>query len=220
MKQVNIEQYKIIEGHYCNTPTLQSRLRCKPKKRANSLVCNRLKRFCKNISPHRNSRNIFQTKDLVFHLLPKPVILRQEMPHPTVMLRVLSNANSRLIVKPKRRCTRRRVTEFRREILEPHSIRASLISSNVLRFSSRLSNNRLSLRAPIHQALANKDSMATCRTCRVYITRIVHIRINLQTRAILSRTVAKHKVLCAGQILEDMLYLFPVRLSRIRIKAT
>ena len=130
-----------------------------------------------------------QVRTLVFNLLLKPVILRQEMMHATMVFWVLPNTDSRLIVKPERCRTRRRVAQFRNKIPKPDTIRASFIHCNILCFSSRLSYNRLSLRTPVHQALANKHGMATSRACRVNIP-IVCIRIDLQTCAILPRTIA------------------------------
>src|SRR5271170_7535421 len=190
------------------------------KKGLKAHMSRRIKWLCKTIRPHRCSWNIIKGKDLILYLLPKPVVLRQKMPHATMMLWVLPNSNSRLIVKPELSSTRWRIAQFRHKIPKPDSIRPSLISSNVLSLCSRLFHNRLSFTAPVNQISTNENSVAACGACCVYIPSIVCIRENLETCSIGTRTIAKYKVLCRSQVLEDMLHLLPMSLAWIRIKAT
>src|SRR5712691_986162 len=123
------------------------------------------------------------------------------MAHATMVLRVLSNSNGRLIVKPEWSSTRWRIAQFRCKIPKPDTIRASIICSNVLCLSSRLSYYSLPFTAPVHQALSNKDGVATSGACRVNITRIVRIRIDLELCAVLSRAIAEAEVPGASQVL-------------------
>jgi hypothetical protein len=158
---------------------------------------------------------------LSLYLITKPEEAQVQALHASMVLRIASNLNGRLVVHQHHRRRRKLKTKLRQELAKPERLLACSDSSNELSLSSQQRNDGLKLRKPGNSARDHANNVGRRGLARVRIATVISIRIHRkQLQRFGVRRVGQSMVKRPFDVSEQVLNSTSVSHARISHEAT